>query len=129
MDRTQACIRPYRAGDLDDLYRICLLTGDAGQDATSLYRWLFDWAPGFSSFRVPARWLFVSTFGLALLTATGTDWLVTWAEGGRAAIVALATRIGIVRFVLACVLGITLYLVAVAIERLVIPWRRGETSE
>jgi ribosomal protein S18 acetylase RimI-like enzyme len=38
MDRTKARIRPYRPGDLDDLYRICLLTGDAGQDATSLYR-------------------------------------------------------------------------------------------
>jgi ribosomal protein S18 acetylase RimI-like enzyme len=38
MDRTQARIRPYRVGDLDDLYRICLLTGDAGQDGTSLYR-------------------------------------------------------------------------------------------
>ena len=31
--------------------------------------------------------------------------------------------------VLACVLGITLYLVAVAIERLVIPWRRPESAE
>jgi len=37
MDRTRAHIRPYRPGDLDALYRICLLTGDAGQDATSLY--------------------------------------------------------------------------------------------
>ena len=31
-------IRPYRPGDLDELYRICLLTGDAGQDASSIYR-------------------------------------------------------------------------------------------
>lgn len=38
MDRTPACIRPYRRGDLDDLYRICLLTADVGRDATSLYR-------------------------------------------------------------------------------------------
>jgi ribosomal protein S18 acetylase RimI-like enzyme len=30
-------LRPYRADDLDALYRICLQTGDAGQDATSLY--------------------------------------------------------------------------------------------
>lgn len=35
MDRTRADIRPYRPGDLDALYRICLLTGDNGQDATS----------------------------------------------------------------------------------------------
>jgi ribosomal protein S18 acetylase RimI-like enzyme len=30
-------IRPYRPADLDDLYRICLLTADNGQDATPLY--------------------------------------------------------------------------------------------
>jgi ribosomal protein S18 acetylase RimI-like enzyme len=33
----QARIRPYRDSDLDDLYRICLQTGDAGQDATSIF--------------------------------------------------------------------------------------------
>jgi len=32
-----ARIRPYRSSDLDALYRICLLTGDKGQDATALY--------------------------------------------------------------------------------------------
>jgi ribosomal protein S18 acetylase RimI-like enzyme len=31
-------IRGYRAGDLRDLYRICLETGDSGADATGLYR-------------------------------------------------------------------------------------------
>jgi ribosomal protein S18 acetylase RimI-like enzyme len=31
-------IRPYRADDLDALYRICLATGDAGRDAAALYR-------------------------------------------------------------------------------------------
>jgi ribosomal protein S18 acetylase RimI-like enzyme len=31
-------IRPYRADDLDALYRICLATGDAGADAATLYR-------------------------------------------------------------------------------------------
>jgi ribosomal protein S18 acetylase RimI-like enzyme len=30
-------IRPYRDGDLDDLYGICLQTGDSGQDATSMF--------------------------------------------------------------------------------------------
>ena len=38
MDRTRARIRPYRPSDLDALYRICLLTGDDGQDASSLYK-------------------------------------------------------------------------------------------
>jgi hypothetical protein len=32
---SRACIRPYRHSDLDDLYRICLQTGDGGADATS----------------------------------------------------------------------------------------------
>jgi len=30
-------IRPYRPDDLDDLYRVCLLTGDNGHDATLLF--------------------------------------------------------------------------------------------
>ena len=37
IDRIQALIRPYRPSDLGALYRICLQTGDDGQDATSLY--------------------------------------------------------------------------------------------
>jgi GNAT superfamily N-acetyltransferase len=32
-----ATIRAYRAGDLEDLYRVCLLTGWAGEDATGRY--------------------------------------------------------------------------------------------
>ena len=31
-------IRPYQPDDLDDLYRVCLLTADNGGDATSLFR-------------------------------------------------------------------------------------------
>jgi ribosomal protein S18 acetylase RimI-like enzyme len=34
---SQASIRPYRPSDLDDLYRICLQTGDGGEDATSVF--------------------------------------------------------------------------------------------
>lgn len=30
-------LRPYRAGDLDALYDICLVTGDMGRDATALH--------------------------------------------------------------------------------------------
>jgi GNAT superfamily N-acetyltransferase len=37
MDRPEARIRPYRPADIDALYQICLVTGDRGQDATSLY--------------------------------------------------------------------------------------------
>ena len=31
-------MRPFRPDDLAAMYRVCLLTGDAGQDATALYR-------------------------------------------------------------------------------------------
>jgi ribosomal protein S18 acetylase RimI-like enzyme len=34
---SQALIRPVRSSDLDDLYRICLQTGDSGGDATSMF--------------------------------------------------------------------------------------------
>jgi len=37
MDHQETRIRPYQPSDLDDLYRICLLTGRNGQDATSLH--------------------------------------------------------------------------------------------
>ena len=33
----EASVRPYRDSDLDDLYRICLQTGDGGEDATSKF--------------------------------------------------------------------------------------------
>jgi GNAT superfamily N-acetyltransferase len=38
MDREEIRIRPYRPDDLDDLYRICLLTADSGKDATALFQ-------------------------------------------------------------------------------------------
>jgi ribosomal protein S18 acetylase RimI-like enzyme len=37
VERSEIRIRPYRPDDLEDLYRICLLTADSGQDATSLF--------------------------------------------------------------------------------------------
>jgi ribosomal protein S18 acetylase RimI-like enzyme len=33
----QARVRPYRDSDLKELYRICLQTGDVGEDATSMF--------------------------------------------------------------------------------------------
>jgi ribosomal protein S18 acetylase RimI-like enzyme len=38
MDQEDVLIRPYGPGDLDDLYRICLLTADNGRDATGIYQ-------------------------------------------------------------------------------------------
>jgi ribosomal protein S18 acetylase RimI-like enzyme len=37
VDHGEPRIRAYRPDDLDDLYRICLLTADSGQDATALF--------------------------------------------------------------------------------------------
>jgi hypothetical protein len=73
-------------------------------DATPLYRLLFDWAPGFASFRVPARWLLVSTFGLAILAAAGGDWLLGWSAAGVAGLRDLLRRIGVARGAVAGVL-------------------------
>lgn len=38
MGSPEVRVRGYRPEDLDDLYRICLLTADSGADATALYR-------------------------------------------------------------------------------------------
>jgi ribosomal protein S18 acetylase RimI-like enzyme len=38
VDRESCRIRRYQPDDLDDLYRICLLTADNGRDATALFR-------------------------------------------------------------------------------------------
>src|SRR5205807_1388012 len=40
-----------------------------------LYPVLYSFVPGLGLFRVPARWLFVASFGLALLAAIGVDQL------------------------------------------------------
>jgi hypothetical protein len=37
VERDEPRIRPYRQSDLDDLYRICLLTGANGGDASHLF--------------------------------------------------------------------------------------------
>jgi hypothetical protein len=45
------------------------------------YRWFFDNVPQFSTFRVPARWLFLWQVGGCVLVALGADWI------GRGAVV------------------------------------------
>jgi hypothetical protein len=39
------------------------------------YAWVFASVPGFDTFRVPARWLLLWQFGIALLAALGADWI------------------------------------------------------
>jgi hypothetical protein len=39
------------------------------------YSLIFTSVPGFDTFRVPARWLLLWQFGLALLAALGADWI------------------------------------------------------
>jgi len=48
--------------------------------ANPLYRHLFDVIPGLDLFRVPARWLFVYSFGAAGLAAIGADWALNRAR-------------------------------------------------
>ncbi|MBI4492481.1 MAG: YfhO family protein [Chloroflexi bacterium] len=43
-------------------------------DALPLYSFLFEHLPFFDRFRVPARWLFIYTFGAATLAALGLEW-------------------------------------------------------
>jgi GNAT superfamily N-acetyltransferase len=38
VDHDEVRVRPYRAGDLNDLYRVCLLTAFHGDDGTAVFR-------------------------------------------------------------------------------------------
>jgi hypothetical protein len=42
---------------------------------TGLYQLAFTSVPGFDTFRVPARWLLLWEFGVAILAALGADWI------------------------------------------------------
>ena len=48
--------------------------------ATPLFSLLSDHLPGFDLFRVPARWLLLTCFGLAALAAIGTDYATNLAQ-------------------------------------------------
>ncbi len=48
--------------------------------ATPLFGLLSDHLPGFDLFRVPARWLLLTSFGLAALAAVGTDYATNLAQ-------------------------------------------------
>lgn len=48
--------------------------------ATPLFGLLSDHLPGFDLFRVPARWLMLTSFGLAALAAIGTDYATNLAQ-------------------------------------------------
>ena len=48
--------------------------------ANPFYRYIFDVIPGLDLFRVPARWLFVYSFGAAALAAVGVDWTLSQAR-------------------------------------------------
>ena len=48
---------------------------------TAWYGWFFAAVPGFDSFRVPARWLLLWTFGGATLAVLGASWIDRAARG------------------------------------------------
>jgi hypothetical protein len=50
-----------------------------------LHRLFYDWVPGYRSFRVPTRWLLVSSLAMALLAAEGLEWLRRDPSRGRVA--------------------------------------------
>ncbi|MEA2641779.1 MAG: hypothetical protein QOF51_3173, partial [Chloroflexota bacterium] len=60
--------------------------------ANPIYPSLFDHVPGLRLFRVPARWLFVYSFGASALAALGADWLLDAARrpAARVRVVAVA---------------------------------------
>ena len=49
-----------------------------------LFRWLYDWVPGFDRFRVPGRWLLFWEFGLAAVFAWVVERLAAPASDGAA---------------------------------------------
>lgn len=40
------------------------------------YWWLFQNVPGFATFRVPSRWLFLWVFGASIMATLGAEWLL-----------------------------------------------------
>lgn len=56
---------------------VCLLALFLAPGENNGNYWLFfAWVPGFDTFRVPARWLFLWMFGASLLSAAGAEWLL-----------------------------------------------------
>ncbi|HEY7066753.1 MAG TPA: YfhO family protein [Chloroflexota bacterium] len=59
---------------------------------TPVYGWLYDWVPGYGSFRDPARHLVLSALAVALLAGRGVDRLAA----GRGRLGVMAALLGIV---------------------------------
>ena len=68
---------------------------------TMLYEWLYDYVPGFQSFRAPSKFLFFAALFIALLSALGLDallerrWLARTGTAGIAWLLGLALLAGI----------------------------------
>jgi hypothetical protein len=69
--------RPVLFGVLISFLGLFLSLGENNNS----YQTIFTSVPGFDTFRVPARWLLLWDFGVALLAALGADWI------GRGALV------------------------------------------
>ncbi len=70
---------------------------------TPLFGLLSDELPGFDQFRVPARWLLLTTFSLSALAAIGTDRAVhisraTWYAGAGRALALIGAAIFVLAF-------------------------------
>jgi hypothetical protein len=60
---------------------------------TPLYILGYGLVPGFGLFRVPARWLYIYTFGMSMLVGLGLDWIQGRAAAGGAAIARQASTV------------------------------------
>ncbi|MBM2811403.1 MAG: YfhO family protein, partial [Chloroflexi bacterium] len=71
----------------------------ANAAANPLYPLLFEHVPGLNLFRVPARWLFIYSFGACALASLGMDWVLSRnrrrPDEARMAIVAAALGVGV----------------------------------
>ena len=75
-----SCVK-WMSNSLHEI-QLCILTGLGIALAVGLYNplyWiLYKTIPGFGLFRVPARWLFLYAFGVAMLAGIGTQRVSEW---------------------------------------------------
>ncbi|MFQ5343894.1 MAG: YfhO family protein, partial [Anaerolineae bacterium] len=77
LDPGQRRLVPFLAG----LALLSLLV--ALGEHTPLHRWVYDLVPGFQNLRVPARFIYLTDFALAVLAAFGVDALLSLEAGSR----------------------------------------------
>lgn len=75
-------------------------------DYFPLYSLFFDYVPGFSTFRIPARMLFIFTFSLAILAGCGADTIFESRTSDRRSFLSIVTS-QTVRRIIVCLAAAT----------------------